>query len=174
MEKSMPKLQILITTMHDKDLSRYHRMNLQSDAVFANQADEYRYLAEEINGHHVQQVTTATRGSSRNRNIALGYSDKEADFIMFSDDDLRFFDGYESLIFEEFEKHPDADAIRFNLADVSEEEDGRVKIKQIKHFYKANRWNSGSFAIYAMVMRRESFVKANVRFNEDFGPGTEN
>ncbi len=170
----MPTLQVLVTTMHDKDVSRYHTMKLQSDALFANQADEYRYYEAEINGHRVQQITTATRGSSRNRNIALGYADKEADYIMFSDDDLRFLDGYEKLIFEEFEKHPDADAIRFNLTDVSKEGGARVKIKQINRFYRANRWNSGSFAIYAMAMRRKSLVKANVRFNEAFGPGTEN
>ena len=34
---------------------------------------------------------------------------------MFSDDDLLFNEGYEKLILEEFERHPEAEAIKFNI-----------------------------------------------------------
>lgn len=170
----MPTLQVLVTTMHDEDLFRYRKMNLRSDALFANQADGYRYLREEIGGHCVEQLTTATRGLSRNRNLALSCSDPTADYVMFSDDDLTFYDGYEELIFREFEKHPSADAIRFNIKDVSKSDGVRLKIKQIEKFRKATKWNSGGYGVIALVVRRSRLLLSNIRFNECFGAGSEN
>ena len=170
----MSTLQVLVTTMHDDDLSRYHTMNLASNALFANQADEYRYLREEINGHCVEQLTTSTRGLSRNRNLALSCSDPAADYLMFSDDDLTFYEGYEEMIFREFEKHPSADAIRFNIKDVSTPTAIRGRIKQIKKFRKATKWNSGGYGVIALVVRRSRLLLSNIRFNECFGAGSEN
>ncbi len=170
----MPTLQVLVTTMHDCDLSRYRTMNLQSDTFFANQADGYGYCREEIDGHTVEQLTTATRGISKNRNLALSCASPAAEYLMFSDDDLTFYDGYEKLILEEFEKHPEADGIRFNLKDVSVDDGIRCRIKQIKKFGKATKRNCGGFGVIALVMKQACLRKANVRFNECFGPGSEN
>ena len=33
------KIEVLVTTMHQKDFSKYKEMNLQTDAVIANQAE---------------------------------------------------------------------------------------------------------------------------------------
>ena len=37
------KLEVLVTTMHQKDISKYISMNLQTDAVIANQADRENF-----------------------------------------------------------------------------------------------------------------------------------
>ena len=36
----MKKLQVLVATMHQKDLSLVEKMNIRCDAVIANQADK--------------------------------------------------------------------------------------------------------------------------------------
>ena len=102
----MSRLQVLVTTMHQSDFSKYSQMNLQTDAVIANQADSNEIQCQKIGDSNVQLVTTATRGLSRNRNIALAHSNQKAEYLLFSDDDLIFADGYEQLIITEFEKHP--------------------------------------------------------------------
>jgi hypothetical protein len=44
----MASIEVLVATMSQKDLSKYNEMNIQTDAVFANQDDRYDYLEEVI------------------------------------------------------------------------------------------------------------------------------
>lgn len=168
----MSKLQVLVTTMHQTDLSKYTQMNLQTDAVIANQADRNEILAETINGCNVQIVTTSTRGTSRNRNIALAHAAQKAEYIMFSDDDLVFVSGYEKLILDEFEAHPEAEAIKFNIHDLSKTR--KISMRRISVFEKATKRNMSSSGVCGLVIRADVLKKYNLRFREDFGPGTEN
>ena len=90
----MSKLEVLVTTMHQTDASKYIQMNLQTDVVIANQCDMDEYYSEIRNGNRIQFVSTTSRGTSRNRNIALAHASQKAEYLMFSDDDL----GWLSLI----------------------------------------------------------------------------
>ena len=38
----MSRVQVLVATMHQKDFSKLQEMNIQTDAVFANQSDTDR------------------------------------------------------------------------------------------------------------------------------------
>lgn len=165
-------LQVLVTTMHKNDMSKYKSMNLQTDAVIANQADRNEYCEAEINGHQVKMITTDTRGTSRNRNIALAHSSQKADLILFSDDDLVFSDGYEDKIFAEFEKHPEAEAIKFNIHDLSTTR--KISMKRIECFEKATRRNMSSSGVCGLVVKRDIIKANNLHFHENFGPGTPN
>ena len=107
------RLEVLVTTMHQEDFSKYKAMNLQSDAVIANQTKFSGYFIQEIDGHKVKLISTDLRGLSRNRNTAICLS--EAELIMFADDDIVFYDGYEEKVIREFASHPEAEAIRFEL-----------------------------------------------------------
>lgn len=159
---------VLVTTMHQKDFSKYFEMNLQTDAVIANQAEENGYMQQHINGHTVKLITTNTRGTSRNRNIALCHS--TADYVLFSDDDLVFVEGYEQLVREEFAKHPEADAIKFNLYNISQTR--KISMKPIETFSKATRRNMGASGVCGLAVKREVLIRHNLFFREDFGPGT--
>lgn len=169
----MKKIQILITTMHETDLSKFQTMNVRSDALIANQANSFGYIREIIDGHVVQMVTTATRGLSRNRNIAMACMDKDADFIMFADDDLIFRDDYVQTVCDVFQAHPEAEAIKFNI-DVSPNSTRKLGMKPIRQFKKAGRRDVTAAAVFGMAVRREVLLKYNLHFNEYFGAGTEN
>ena len=166
------KLEILVTTMHQSDFSKFSQMNLQTDAVIANQTDRNEYAEAEINGCTVKLISTDSRGVSRNRNIALAYASQKSEFIMFSDDDLVFNDGYEQMILDEFEKHPEADAIKFNLHDISNTR--KISMRRIEQFEKATRRNMSSSGVWGVVVKSDVLKKYNLYFHENFGPGTEN
>lgn len=166
------KLEVLITTMHQSDFGKYSQMNLQTDAVIANQTDRNEYTETEINGCTVKLVSTDSRGVSRNRNIALAHASQNADYFLFSDDDLLFNDGYEQAILDEFEKHPEAEAIKFNLHDISKTR--KISMRRIERFEKATRRNMSSSGVWGVVIRRDTLISHNLHFYENFGPGTDN
>ena len=167
------KLCVLVTTMHaSDDLRLYHSMNLRSDAVIANQCDFDACCVKECNGRKVQVISTKTKGLSRNRNIALAHSPQDADLFLFSDDDLVFNEGYEKLIFDEFEKHPYAEAIKFNIHDLSEKR--KISMKRIERFEKCTRRNMSSSGVCGLAIRKCVLKRNNLHFNEFFGSGTDN
>ena len=168
----MSKVQVLVTTMHQTDISKYTQMNLQTDAVIANQADRNEILCQKSGGSSVQLVTTSTRGTSRNRNIALAHSNHKVAYILFSDADLIFADGYEQLILAEFERHPEAEAIKFNIHDLSTAR--KISMRRIQKFERATKRNMASSGVCGLVIRADVLKKYNFRFREDFGPGTDN
>lgn len=168
----MSKLTVLVTTMHQSDMRKYTEMNLQTDAVIANQADRDALDVQEIGACRVQLVSTNTRGLSRNRNIALAHADQSAEYIMFTDDDLVFENGYEEKIIAEFEAHPEAEAIKFNIHDLSNER--KISMKRIEKFEKATRRNMSSSGVCGLVIKQNILKRLNLHFHENFGAGTEN
>ena len=74
----MEKLQVLLATMNQTDLSIVDKMNLRCSAVIANQADREEIRTE----GHVKMITTGTRGVGLNRNIALLAAD--GDILLFA------------------------------------------------------------------------------------------
>lgn len=165
----MEKLQVLVTTMREKDLSKYHSMNLQTDALIANQSDTNEFQSAMIDGHHVQLLTTSTRGTSRNRNLAIIHSSPEAEYLMFADDDQIMVDDYEKIVLDIFAKHPRAEAIKFCIEAVQARNMGRSYTGKFK---KAHILSVTSCGIQGLVIKRDILLKHNLHFNEYFGPGT--
>lgn len=131
----MSRLEVLVTTMYQFDFRKFAQMNPQTDVVFANQTNKNEYIESQFYGCTVKLVSTASRGVSRNRNIDLAHSNQLAEFLVFADDDLIFNDHYEQIILEEFERHPEAEAIKFNIHDLSQTR--KISMRQIKKFEKA-------------------------------------
>lgn len=164
------KILVLVTTMNQKDEGRYKEMNLQTDAIIANQSDEEWVKNYHIDGHDVKLVTTKTRGLSKNRNIALD-NIWNCDVIIFLDDDLIFYDCYEKMVIKEFRDHPEADAIRFNLNCISNR---KLFMKPIERFHKSNRREVASWGICGAAFKAVVLKESGIRFNEKFGAGTDN
>ncbi len=167
----MSKVQVLVTTMHQTDCcSIAERMNVRGSILIANQADRYGYQCVERAEGNIEMVTTPTRGVSKNRNIALECAVSDTEYILFADDDVIFKDGYEEIIVNEFMRNPKAEAIKFNLYDVSETR--KISMKRIDKFCKAKRRTVSSSGVCGVAIRKVTLVKNNLRFNEFFGPGT--
>ncbi len=166
------RLCVLVTTMNQTDLSLYKKMNLKTDAVIANQCGKNEIVEATIDGHRVKMISTDTRGLSKNRNIAYEHCFDGADLLMFSDDDLFYEQDYEGKIISEFERHPEAEAIKFNLKDLSENR--KIAMSSITKFERATAMNMSSSGVWGIVFKRRQLEKLNLRFDESFGAGTEN
>ena len=162
----MSKLEVLIATMNQTDFSLLEKMNIQSDAVIANQGSENKYEECEYCGHKVKMITTTTRGVGLNRNIALLYS--SADVLLFADDDVIYSDGYAENIIRAFEAKPKAQAIIFGLSYAKNDEiystvqfkDKRVRIH-----------NSLKHGVARLAICREIYLKKFLSFSQLFGGG---
>lgn len=161
----MSKVEILVATMYQKDLSKYKEMNIQTDAVFANQDDRSEYCEEKIDCNTVKMITTAQHGVGKNRNIALLYASYE--ICMFADDDLVYVDGYEQGVLVAFNELKDADIIIFNCESDS---DRKPKINNI--ISRVRLWNFTSYGTIRIAIRRESIIKNNINFTLLFGGGS--
>ena len=104
----MEKLQVLVATMGQQDLSLAEKMNIDCAAVIANQDDR-----EEIQKQgRVKMITTATRGVGLNRNIALLAAD--AELLLLADDDVVYYEGMAEAVEKAFAESPKADVLIFS------------------------------------------------------------
>lgn len=163
------RLQVLCATMNQKDFSIFKNMNIQSDVIYANQADKFEFEEKIINGFNAKMITTQTRGVSRNRNLCLIYAD--ADILLFSDEDIVYNRDYCERVIEAFESNPDADAIIFNvdtLQNGKKVDFGRRKNGSVKRIGYLNcmNYNTPRLAIKVGAIKRY-----NISFNDCFGGG---
>ena len=162
----MSKVEVLCATMHQKDFSKIADMNIQSDVVFANQADDFRYDEVSFGKNCARMITTNTRGVGINRNIALMYA--RGEYLLFSDDDLKYVEKYTQIIEEAFLQIPDADCIIFNIETVGSDRKRRKneKIKRVR-WYNALNYGAVRIAVKQLSVRRD-----NIMFNRNYGGGT--
>ncbi len=157
--------EILCVTMHQTDFSKIQSMNIHSNVVFANQADETSLKEIEFEGHYAKMVTTETRGVGKNRNVAL--LNASADICLLADDDVVYVNDVEKKVLGEFEKHPDADVIVFNL----ETDDKKRKQRTYSKTKKCSKFCRMPWGAYRIAFRLSSWKKANVWFTTLFGGG---
>lgn len=158
------RVQVLTAAVDKEARTLAESMNLATDAIIVNQCDRYSYEEFEYNGKSVRCFSMKERGVGLNRNTALLHAD--GDIVLFSDEDIRFYDGYEKQVLNAFEKNPDADLITFNF-----------KVDERRATYRNGeerpvRWyNYGRYPTYSAAARLEALRKCNVSFSLLFGGG---
>lgn len=163
----MSKVQVLVACMHQKDDSLYEEMNLQTDAILANQCDEHsykEYIRED--GSRVELISSADRGVGKNRNKALSYA--SGTYLMCSDQDMIYVDGYEKIVEDAFAKCPQADIIVFKLEYLNRFTPGR---KEKESFKKVHIWNCMRYGTARVAMRKSAIDKACLSFSPLYGGG---
>lgn len=139
-------------------------MNLDTDAIVINQCDENSYLEYEYKNHIIKCYSFKEKGVGLSRNNALIRAG--ADIVLFSDEDIRYVDGYSKLVVDAFTTHPKADMILFNFDVISERATYHTKKET-----KINWLNCGRYPTYSFAVKRERLHKANITFNLLFGGG---
>lgn len=160
----MSKVEVLVATMNQNDLSKFKDMNIQTHAIFANQADGFSYESKHILNKRIKMITTSERGVGKNRNVALLHATEE--ICMISDDDMVYVNDYEEKVVKAFEKIPNADIIIFNISSGGNSD--RRNNKKITRVYLHNFMNYGSARI---AFRRQSIISKNIWFSLLFGGG---
>ncbi|MBE7058181.1 MAG: glycosyltransferase family 2 protein [Ruminococcaceae bacterium] len=163
----MSNVQVLVACMNQKDDSLYREMNIQTDAVLANQCDEYSYrVYTEPDGSKVELISTADRGVGKNRNKAL--MNASGKYLLCSDQDMIYVDGYEKIIEEAFAKCPKADIIVFNLKYLNRLTSGR---RETGKFKKLHLWKCMRYGTARVAMRKSAIDKACLSFSTLYGGG---
>ena len=162
------KLQTLVATMHQKDLSIVEKMNIRCGAVIANQADREEITNTKTEYGTVKMITTPTRGVGLNRNIALMAAD--ADILLFADDDVVYKDDMPKMVIEAFESLPHADVIIFGMDMVKY---GAVVERRDCKTRRLSVHNSMRFGTYRIAVRRKALLDNNITFHQRFGGGCE-
>lgn len=158
------RVQTLVAAMNQDVGTMAGRMRLETDAILVNQCDENAYLEYEHKGFQVKCYSFRERGVGLNRNNALLRAD--GDILLFSDEDIVYDPGYAEKVRKEFEGHPEADVLLFNLRVVPE------RATYHNESYGRVRWyNCGRYPTYSCAVRRDKVRKANVTFSLLFGGG---
>ncbi len=145
------------------------KMNIQSDAVIVNQCDkddstEFEYVNNKDEVYKIKVLDRNERGVGLSRNLALDNADHE--FLQFADEDIVFDDGYVSAVEQEFDRHPEADMLMFNVKAAP----GRETYHNTD-FARVTWKNYGRYPAYAIAARTAVIRKAGVRFSTLFGGG---
>ena len=139
------------------------KMNIASDAVIVNQCDEED--VREIDSPFKYRIISSTDrgvGLSRNRCIENAFGD----IVVFSDDDIVYDQGYADKIEREFNAHPEADLMTFNV-EVCDER----RTYYNDRFKKLSGLNIGRYPAYSIALRRDVLVKKGLKFSPLFGGG---
>ena len=162
----MPRLQLLVATMNLTDIiGLCDKMHIASDALIINQSDCVKYECLFYHGYKIECYTFAERGLSRSRNNALLRCTGE--ILCIADDDMVYTDTYREDIINEFQKHPEADALVFNVTVLNDERSG----KPIEKYARVGKRESREYGSVHIAIRKRALIGKNVYFNTLFGSG---
>ena len=163
----MKKIQVLCVTMHQKDFSKIKEMNINTDAILANQSDCDFCWEMKTQDSSVKLVTKKERGVGKNRNTAIDNMYDDCEICLIADDDMRYVDNYAKIVDKAFCELPDADAIIFNVETIGKDMGRRTNDKVSKvRFYNCLNYGAVRIAIKSDMLK-----KHNLCFSEEFGGG---
>lgn len=158
-------LQLLVAAVKKKPLELAEEMHVNSDAIIVSQGAGYGYEELEYKGHKLRYFAMEDRGVGLNRNTALLHA--TADIVLFADEDIVYCEDYSQKVLEQFEMHPKADMLLFNV----KASEGRETYHTQK-FGRVRWYNCGRYPTYSFAVRREMLHKNNITFSLLFGGGT--
>ena len=101
------QLTLLISSLNNDVDELINKMNISSCAVIVNQCDKEDETVIEKDYGRIKVINSKGRGVGNNRNLCIDNS--FGDIVLFADDDIVYDDGYEELVINEFQKHPEAE-----------------------------------------------------------------
>lgn len=164
-------IEILISTMHQKNHSILNQLNLQTNAIVVNQCSENSVEELDYHGLRIIWVNTTQRGLSKSRNLALSYA--TADICLIADEDETLVDKYPEIILGAFDSDSDADIISFNFDRLYSGKENQNRKSPTR---KPNKSRKAPYFRYyssvSLAFRLIKIVKHGIHFNELIGAGT--
>ena len=164
-------IQILIATMNRTDFDFLKAMFVFSDfeefnLIIINQTSQDKQLTS--NFENVKVVNSYNTGLSKSRNLAIELATNP--LLIFTDDDVVFQPGFESHILKAFNSDNNHDGFRFEFLNGK----GNFAKKYPRHFEeKLSQFEILNTSSVELVFKRESIQHVNLKFDENFGLGTD-
>ena len=156
------RIEFVVATTGQEDLSLAKKMNLHAPAVITNQCGKYQILQED----NIVMIDTPTRGVGINRNIGINLTDAEYAFI--ADDDMVFYDNAIDILNQALEERPDADVIIFGFDYVK---DSKIVRKRMQKSERVKLHNSLNYGICCALVKVSGIRQKNISFTTLFGGG---
>ena len=115
--------------------------------------------------HHIKCITMRRRGVGLSRNTCIDNC-PDCDICLFTDEDIIYDAGYSDAVRSEYEAHPEADAILFNMRVC---EDRRTYWNE--QYDRVRFYNYGRYPAYSISIRKKVLDKSGVHFPLEFGGG---
>lgn len=161
---------VLISTMNLQDKKDYsnllNNLNIKKNSVVINQCPNIKTNLKDIDNGSNQLYNFFEKGLSKSRNHAINKS--QFDICVIADDDMRYVDGFEKIIFEAFNNFPNADIIAFYVSS-----DNPNNKKNKLKYGKINKLNSLKIQSVQLAFKKKSIVNNGILFDEKFGAGTD-
>ena len=164
----MSRLEILVSAVNKDPRALAENLHIQTDAVIVNQipGTEGETVKETFSygEHTVKAVTMHAKGVGLSRNTA--FENAAAEIIQFGDDDIVYDSGYVNRVLSEFDAHPEADVLLFNV----QQQPGRETYHN-EDFKRVSWYNYGRYPAYAIFGRRQKIASSGVKYSLLFGGG---
>ena len=79
------KVEVLMSVMHQTDMSVGYKANVGTDLLIVNQCDHDDYDEQVVDGHLWRMISTTERGLAKSRNLAI--RNAKGDICVLADDD---------------------------------------------------------------------------------------
>ena len=160
----MLKFEILLSCMNLGDEDIISHSKITSDTLIVNQCREDGYGEYTRGTSRIRVFSVNDRGLTKSRNFAIEHSD--ADICLLCDDDEVFSDSCERDIITAYKNLPQADIIIFDIENHPAKWGKEIKKLGARDIMSVSSWQ--------ISFRRESLIKAGIRFDENMGAGTPN
>lgn len=161
---AQPRIDILLSCMHQSDMSIVSKSHILGDTVVINQCNEKNYN-ECATPHGIAKMYSVTdRGLTISRNMAIEKSN--ADICLIADDDEVFEPDYLRKICCAYNNIKDADVIVFKMKNRQPSFPDRVIRLKFPKTLKVSSWQ--------ISFRRKSLVDNDIKFDTLLGAGTGN
>ena len=164
----MTRLEILISSVNKDPEVLLNQLHIASDAVIVNQLPDTRGQTESetfvFDSYVIKSLTMHDKGVGLSRNTAL--ENASAEIIQFADDDIVYDAFYNERVLAEFDAHPEADVLLFNV----QQQPGRETYHN-RDFKRVSWYNYGRYPAYAICARRQKIVDSGVKYSLLFGGG---
>ena len=167
----MKKIEVLMSVMNLKNkedfFEKIKEAKIKGNVLMINQVKENTSIFSVIN-ENKKIYSYNEIGVSKSRNRLLDMA--KGDICIFADDDVVYFDNYEEIIKEAYDKNQKADGILFYVENknINREKNKKIGNKRLKTLDVMRA------RIYGLSLKKETIEKIkekNIKFNKYFGPG---
>ena len=158
------QLEMLVSSVEQNVEELIEKMKPECNVVMINQCDKDGEQVAKYGDYRVKVYHRNERGVGKSRNMAISKS--QGDILLFSDEDIRYQSGYAKAVSEEFENHPEADLLLFNVEVCPER-----RTYWNEGFTRVKWFNCGRYPAYSIAVRKEVLERSGVKYSELFGGG---
>lgn len=158
-------LQVLLSTMNQKDFTIIHKLNIKTKSITVNQINDKSESIQRLDNHVMYNLNE--KGVGLSRNLCLLHATEP--ILLFADDDMRYYDDYEETVLKAYKELPEADVIIFDIKLLNSNKNGNFR--NIHKCKKLNKFNAMRYGACRISARNESLKRSRVSFSTQFGGG---